>query len=178
MDAAPKLPKATTARIYCLCFVAERSVVFAQTNPTIWRDFLAFFSPEQKMPFNDIYREIPSVTTPDLPRLQMPGSFNMFLLKLSAFFRPCPLAFAFDPSEIGFIRRSLESFQQLLQLPTPDIVRLSATRRNLGNCQWIIERKWFNRRRWDILRRADHFCRNPILGPALDVDSAVRTFLS
>jgi hypothetical protein len=77
---------------------------------------------------------------------------------------------------MGFIRKSLASFQELLQVEKPELARLAAIRRDLGYCQWVIERKWLNRSRWNVLRRADHFCRNPALGEALDVDVAVGKF--
>jgi hypothetical protein len=176
MDELFRLPKATTARVYCLCFIAERSVDFASANPSLWQDFLAFFSPERKRWFEKLNRDLPNVASPRSPEIQTGNSLHLVLLQLWALLRPCPPLFAFSDSEIGFIRKSLSSFQELLHVENPEPAQLAAIRRDLGNCQWVIERKWLNRNRWNVLRRADHFCRNPALAEALDVDTAVGKF--
>jgi len=177
MDLLPRLPKETTAKVYCLCYIAERSVDFARINESAWHDFLVFFTSERKKLFEDACGEIPTVLASETPQLRALGPFNALLLSLWASVRPCPSAFVFVPSEIGFIRSSLRCFQELLQLPNLDVVRLSCARRDLGKCQSIIERKWLNRKRWAVLRKADHFCKNPALGTALDLNSAVREFM-
>src|SRR5690349_7952825 len=110
MNELIRLPKATTARVYCLCFIAERSVDFASANLSHWNDFLAFFPPERKWWFEDLYRDLPSVASSRPPQIQAENNFYLVLLQLWAFSRRCPLLFAFDGSEMGFIRTSLASF--------------------------------------------------------------------
>src|SRR6266568_4095265 len=102
MSAFVKLPKAVAARIYCLCFIAERSVDFAATNPSIWRDFVSFFSPNRKRWFEDLYRELPNVVRSSSPPIQTKSPFYLILLRLWALLRPCPSLFLFDESELGF----------------------------------------------------------------------------
>ena len=177
MSAFVKLPKAITAKSYCLCFIAERSIDFAATNPSIWHDFVSFFSPNRKQWFEDLYRELPNVATSSSPTGQTGSPFYLILLRLWALLRPCPSLSVFNESELGLIRTSLANFQDVIMLEKPEPARLTAIRRDLGNCQWIIERKWFNQKRWNVLRMADHFCRNPMLGEAFDVETAVAKFI-
>ena len=75
-----------------------------------------------------------------------------------------------------FIRKSLVAFQELLNAERLELARLAALRRELGRCQHIVERKWFNQSRWNILRTVDHFCRNPALGDPLNIDEAIKRF--
>jgi len=179
MSAFVKLPKLVTARLYCICFIAERSVDFAATNLALWYKFLAFFTPERRKWFEDLAREIPSVTAPSLHHIQnvQRNLFRIALLQLWAFLRPCPKIFAFNEAEIGFIHTTLVTFQELLRQDVPDVAVLTATRRNLGMCQWIVEKKWLHQASWNWLRRANHFCRNSALGEPLGVDEAVGKFL-
>jgi hypothetical protein len=109
---------------------------------------LVFFSPQRKKLFEDAYLEMPNATDSEPPQLPRLGRFKWLILDLWASLRPCPSTFAFVPSEIGFIRQSLEGSQELLRLPRPDPAQISVIRRNLGKCQSIIERKWLNRSRW------------------------------
>jgi hypothetical protein len=178
MKERTKIHKATIASAYCLCFIAERSVDFAAVNPSIWPEFLAFFSPERRRSFDNVRNQIPNAhDSKSKPNLSNPNTFLVMMLRIWATLRSCPSFFSLDEAESQFIRSSLEEFQELLRLDSPDTVRLSTVRRNLGNCQWIIEKKWLKRDAWEVLRKVDHFCRNPLVGETFDFDFAVKTFL-
>ena len=177
MSAFVKLPKVVAAQIYCLCFIAERSVDFAVVNTSFWHDFVSSFPPTRKRRFEDLLRELPNADYSSSPRIHKESQPHRMLLQLWALLRRCPSIFVFDESDLGFIRTSLANFQELLGSERPETARLIAIRRNLGECQRIIEKKWFNQKRWNVLRMADHFCRNPSLGEPLDFDTAVEKFI-
>jgi len=177
MNGLIKLPKATAAKVYCLCFIAERSVDFASTNLSLWRDLLTFFSAERTRWFADLFDTLPNVPSAGKRQILSDNPFYLTWLRLWANFKPCPSLFGFDEGEIALVRTSLAAFQELLHFERPELTELTALRRNLGICQFIVERKWYNRSRWDVLRTVDHFCRNPALGEPLDPDTAIGKFI-
>lgn len=177
MDRIIKVPRRTTAELYCALFITERSVDFVH-RPSSWKDLAAFFVPAQREWLKCVELSIPLV--PNLPHVEaqtlagdvMPAALRAFWACLW----PCPNDFRFTNAEIRFIRGALASFSLLVENESPEMATLGSLRRDLGISQWRMERQWFRRRAWDQLRTVDHYCRNPVLGPPSDVRSAIDEF--
>ncbi len=156
--------------------MAERSIDFVVANPSHWPMAKAFFTSEIISLFEQALNSMPNAKIQVLSK-EKRGWFLYTILQIRAFIKPCPDVFQFNEPDIAFISNSINDLLDLLHHDSPNIENLTAIRRNLGMCQWIIERKWFNRKAWNILRQIDHYCRNPILGVPIELHSAVSEFI-
>lgn len=174
-----KLSKESVAIVYCLCFMAERSVDFVVANPSHWLKAAAFFTSERISLFEQAVRSMPSLYRTKRQPLstQTKGWFLYTMLQMWASVKPCPDVFKFNETDIAFITNSINDLLDLLHHDSPNIELLTTIRRNLGICQSIIEKKWFNREAWDMLRQVDHYCRNPIMGVPIELHTAVSDFI-
>lgn len=171
------LSRALAAKTYCLCFIAERSVDLLLSNPSLWSDFVAYFVPDRSRWFEDLYRELPHVPALSVPFARASfGDARLALMHIWSLLRPSPSTFKFDADQIAFLRTSLDSFVRLLDSEGAGVEQLVAVRKDLSECQFQIERQWFNLRRWNMLRKVDHFCRNEALGEPIDIETAARNF--